>query len=221
VACGLTPPSSGRATAGFACRVTPLMSNVSRHVTHVAARALSVLGHPALLVPIAVVLAAATKNAPSQVLYAAAAASVFVAVSVVVYSLVQVRAGRWSHVDASIPQERGQLNLFLASMFFGGAALLWWSGQPRPIFTGLAVAGALVAFAHVLRSWLKVSLHAAFAVFAASLLWPSLLAVVLVLFLAAGVSWSRLVLRRHTPREVVVGLLAGGAAGLGFNLIAS
>jgi len=27
----LTPPSSGRATAGFACRVTPLMSNVGRH----------------------------------------------------------------------------------------------------------------------------------------------------------------------------------------------
>jgi len=25
---GITPPSSGRATAGFACRVTPLMSNV-------------------------------------------------------------------------------------------------------------------------------------------------------------------------------------------------
>ena len=180
----------------------------------VAARALSVLGHPALLMPVAVVLAAATKNAPLRVLYAAAAATVFVAVSVVVFSLVQVRAGRWSHVDASIPQERSQLNHFLAS------ALLWWSGQPRPIFTGLAVGGALVGFALVLRSWLKVSLHAAFAVFAASLSWPSLPAVVLVLFLAAGVSWSRLVLRRHTPQEVVVGLLAGCVAGLGFNLIA-
>jgi membrane-associated phospholipid phosphatase len=165
-------------------------------------------------------LAAATKNASGQVLYAAAAASIFVAVGVVIYSLVQVRTGQWSHVDASIPQERSQLNVFLAFLLFGAAVLLWWSGQPRPIFMGLAAASALVAFAHLLRSWLKISLHAAFTVFAASLLWPSLLAVVLVLFLAAGVSWSRLVLRRHTPREVLVGLLAGGAAGLGFNLIA-
>jgi membrane-associated phospholipid phosphatase len=150
----------------------------------------------------------------------AVAASIFVAVSGVVYSLVKVRAGQWSHIDASIPQERSQLNLFLACLLFGAAALLWWTGQPRPIFTGLAVSGALVAFAHVLRSWLKISLHAAFAAFAASLVWPSLLAVVLVLLLAAGVSWSRVVLRRHTPLEVLVGLLAGGAAGLGFNLIA-
>ena len=186
----------------------------------VAARALSVLGHPALLMPVSVILAAATKNAPPRVLYAAAAAAVFVAVSVVVYSLVQVRAGRWSHVDASIPRERSQLNFFLAFLLFGGAALLWWSGQPRPIFTGLAVGGALVGFALALRGWLKVSLHAAFAVFAASLLWPSLPAVALVLLLAAGVSWSRLVLRRHTLQEVGVGLLAGGLAGLGFNLIA-
>jgi len=57
-------------------------------------------------------------------------------------------------------------------------------------------------------------------VFAALLLWPSLPAVVLALFLAAGVSWSRLVLRRHTLLEVLIGLLAGGVAGLGFNLIA-
>src|SRR5213592_3370051 len=30
VPCPLTPPSSGHATAGFACRVMPLMSNVRR-----------------------------------------------------------------------------------------------------------------------------------------------------------------------------------------------
>ncbi|MDB5772559.1 MAG: hypothetical protein JWM42_2933 [Burkholderia sp.] len=170
--------------------------------------------------PVAVVVAAATKSAPPEVLYSAAAATVFAAVSIVVYSLAQVRAGRWSHIDASVPEERRQLNLFLAFLFFGGAALLWWSGQPRSMFTGVAVAGALVALAFVLRTWLKVSLHAAFAVFAASLFWPNPPAVAVVLFLAAGVSWSRLVLRRHTPQEVVVGLLSGGLAGLGFNLLA-
>lgn len=95
------------------------------------------------------------------------------AVSVGVYSLVQVRSGRWAHMDASIPQERRQLNLFLVFLLFGCAALLWWSGQPRPAFMGLAV----------------------------------------------GVSWSRLVSQRHTPQEVVAGLLAGGVAGLVFHLV--
>jgi len=35
---GLTPPSSGRATAGFACRVTPLMSNVRPLMTSISKR---------------------------------------------------------------------------------------------------------------------------------------------------------------------------------------
>jgi len=41
-ACDLTPPSSGHATAGFACRVMPLMSNVRRHVMNALRTALAV-----------------------------------------------------------------------------------------------------------------------------------------------------------------------------------
>jgi membrane-associated phospholipid phosphatase len=44
--------------------------------------------------------------------------------------------------------------------------------------------------------------------------------VLVVAALAAGVAWSRLVLRRHTLVEVAVGLLAGTGAGAGFHLIA-
>ena len=72
--------------------------------------------------------------------------------------------------------------------------------------------------AHKRMRWLKVSLHAAFAVFAAALVWPGVASVSLMLALAAGVAWSRLVLQRHTLAEVVVGLLLGSASGLVLNL---
>lgn len=184
------------------------------------ARALSILGHPALLMPGAVVWVSIARNAPPSVLFTAASASVFVALCVGVYSAVQVRAGRWAHVDASVPRERGQLNLFLALLLFGTAGALWWSGQPRPVFLGLALGGGLVVVGHLLRRWLKVSLHAGFAVFAAGLSWPGPVAFGL-LALAVGVCWSRLVLRRHTLAEVVVGFVAGGVAGFGFHLCAA
>ena len=68
---------------------------------------------------------------------------------------------------------------------------------------------------------LLMSLHAAFAVLVAGLPLPNVSAVLALLALAAGVSWSRLVLRRHTRAEVLVGLIvglqAGAAAGLGFQ----
>jgi len=184
------------------------------------ARVFSILGHPALMMPAAVVGSAAGSQAPPQLLLGATAVSVLVAVSVGLYSVVQVRAGRWTHVDASVPRERRQLTVFLVCVLFGLAGVSWWVGQARPLVVGLATAGCLVVFAHVLRASLKLSLHAAFAVFATSLLWPNPWAVSLGLALTAAVAWSRLVLGRHTPAEVLVGLLAGTAAGVGFRLAA-
>ena len=183
------------------------------------ARALSIVGHPALLMPGAVVWSARLNHAPPAVLQAAVAACGVVVLCVAVYSAVQVQAGRWQHVDASQPHERRQLNLVLALLLLGLAGALWWAGQPESAVLGLALGGAVVVLASGLRHWLKLSLHAAFAVLAAALLWPSVPAVLALLALAAGVSWSRLVLRRHSRAEVLAGLLAGAAAGLGFQRI--
>ena len=68
----------------------------------------------------------------------------------------------------------------------------------------------------VMTPWIKVSLHLAFASFAATTLillgspvgWV-LLAVIPVL------AWSRLHLSRHQPNEVVLGVIVGVVAGLG------
>lgn len=185
-----------------------------------AARALSLIGHPALLVPAAVVQGASIRQAPVQVLLVATAVSLLVALIILVYSLAQVRTGCWTHVDASLPRERMQLNLFAAPLLFAAAAVLWWLGQPPAIALGLALGGALVVFAHLLRRWLKLSLHAGFAAFSALLLWPSYLGMLSLLLLAVGVAWSRLVLSRHTPQDVALALLAGATAGLAFNFLA-
>jgi len=197
--------------------VTATDSSAGRSRT-AAARALSILGHPALLLPAAGVFGAARNGAPPAVLRAVAAVSLAVAAAVMVYSLVQVRAGRWSHVDASVPRERNQLNLVLALLLLGAAGALWWLGEPLPLFASLAVAGALVVLAALLRHWLKVSLHAGFAVLAAAFVWPSLAGTAAVLALAAGVAWSRLVLARHTPAEIAVGMALGAAAAVAFRL---
>jgi membrane-associated phospholipid phosphatase len=179
----------------------------------VLARALSILGHPALLMPGAVVMAALARDSSPSVLWAATAASLAAALAVGVYSIVQVRRGGWQHVDASVPGERQQLNRFLVPLLWGLAALLALSGQPAATVLGMALGGAIVVCAQALRRWMKLSLHGAFAVFAASLLWPLWPAVLGLLGLAAGVLWSRLVLGRHTVAEVMAGALVGGLAG--------
>jgi phosphotransferase system glucose/maltose/N-acetylglucosamine-specific IIC component len=201
-------------------RRAPAVANIAGMSATLAARTLSIVGHPGVLMPVAVAIGAAGSNAPAQRVHAAVAAAVLVAVIAGAFSLWQVGTGRWSHVDASHPRERGQLNAFLAGLLFSAAALLAWWGEARHGAAGAASAGALVAVAHLLRRWLKVSLHTAFAVFAAAVAWPSAAATLLILGLAAGVAWSRLALQRHTLAEVAVGLLLGAAAGVSFKLVA-
>ena len=178
-----------------------------------AARVLSIVGHPALLMPVAVAAAASGPDAPPQLLRVALATAVAVALIVGLVSLWQVRSGRWAHVDASHPRERSQLNLLLAGLLYAAAALLWVLGQPPAVIGGPLLAALLVLLTHALRRWLKVSLHAAFALFAAALVWPHVPGALAIGALALGVAWSRLVLGRHTRAEVLTGLLLGAAFG--------
>lgn len=183
------------------------------------ARALSIIGHPALLMPLAIAVAATATEAPPQLLRVAFGSAVAVAAVVGLFSLWQVRAGRWLHVDASRPSERRQLTRLLAVLLGAIAVALWASGQAPAVTAGPLLVALPVVVAHALRRRLKVSLHAAYAVLAAALLWPQLLGTALVGLLALGVAWSRLELRRHTRAEVLAGLLLGAASGAALQLL--
>jgi hypothetical protein len=66
------------------------------------ARSLSTLGHPLVVVPVAV--ATLVLHEPASW---------------------QVRRGHWQHIDASAQAERRSLILFLAIVLFLGAAVAW------------------------------------------------------------------------------------------------
>lgn len=189
--------------------------------TLLAARALSIVGHPGLLMPLAVGLSAAGAGVPAPRLLALLAAALGVAVLVGGYSLQQVRRGRWTHVDASLPHERRQLNPFVIWLLLGAAALLLLSGASRHGAMGALVSALIVLAALALQRWMKTSLHAAFAVFAAALVWPQTAWSLPMLGLALGVGWSRLRLRRHTRAEVLAGLALGALAGAAFHAAAA
>jgi membrane-associated phospholipid phosphatase len=70
-----------------------------------------------------------------------------------------------------------------------------------------------VAVAHATRRWLKISLHVAYATFAAAFLWPRVGGMLVLLACAVAIAWSRLALSRHTRLEVVGGAVLGVAVG--------
>lgn len=175
------------------------------------ARAVSILGHPLLVLPAALLLPAALRGGDPRTLQAALAGFALFAALVLGWSWWQVRRGRWAHVDASQQSERRSLNRTLL-VLIGLGALLAWRALPTPDpALALALSAGIVAVAMLTAPWCKLSLHVAFAIYAAGLLWPlGAIAIAVCCMFATGVAWSRLRLSRHRPRD----LFAGAAAGL-------
>jgi hypothetical protein len=177
------------------------------------ARAVSIAGHPGVLMPAAVVIAA-----PGHLRSAALGVSLACAFAVLGYSLYKARRGDWVHVDASVPAERAQFNSRIGLGLILAAGVLWLAGLNVGFPSVVGLSGLIVAVGHLFRGVAKLSLHVAFAVFATFLVWPNQIAAIGLVLAAAGVAWSRLALRRHVAADVVLGTLAGVAAGLAFHL---
>ena len=180
------------------------------------ARAVSIFGHPMLVLPMAVLAIALARGDARTAAWSAVGFGAFAAL-VMGYAWWQVRRGRWRHVDASATHERRTLNRFLLAALTAGALMAaWQGGQPR-LALGLALSAAMILAAMATARWCKLSLHLAFVVFAACLLRELGTAWMLAaLLFAAAVGWSRLALRRHTHRDLVAGAVAGALAGLAF-----
>ena len=177
------------------------------------ARSLSILGHPLLVMPVAALLAMRAHGADVASTRTLMIVLGSLGLALLVYSSVQVRRGHWQHIDASQPIERRRLNGVLL-LVLGGATLWAFVRQGWTSLTVASGAAAMIVVAALLLSrWLKLSLHVAFGVFAAFLPGPGWAALGLAT-LAAAVAWSRWVLQRHTPRDLLAGTLVGAMAGL-------
>jgi fumarate reductase subunit D len=173
-------------------------------VTRTLARWISILAHPFVTVS----LMALGAGVRSALLVAA-----FATVPLAVLMAMQVRSGRWGNVDASRREERPALFAVGGLGLLALAIYLAITQPVSPLLRGLLAPLGLLAGAALVNRWVKVSLHIGFAVLAAATLiqlgsavgW-ALVPVVPVL------AWSRLVLNRHRPTELVAGGMLGLAA---------
>ncbi len=174
------------------------------------ARIISVLGHPLLVLPAALALPVALHDGDPRTLRTMLVAFALFAALMFGWSWLQVRRKRWAHVDASQPSERRSLNRTLLIAITAGALLAWRGLSTPDLGLALTLSAGIVAVAMLSARMCKLSLHVAFALYAAGLLWPlGSIAVGAGCGFACMVAWSRLRLSRHLPRDLVAGASAG------------
>jgi len=176
-----------------------------------AARMTSILTHPFILSAIATLISADQHDA-SPFLFRTLLVILFTLGAVAVgFAWWHVRTGRWAHIDAVAPEERKVLNLFLTLLLLISSGLAWKYFPEPELAYGLLISGIAIVAAMLVSPWLKISLHSCFSAVAAGIIWPKFYAIEIGLVISALVYWARIVLKRHTPLE----MLAGSVIGIG------
>lgn len=177
------------------------------------ARWVSIVGHP-FVTTLVLAGAVASGDGRSAALRTTAAVAVLFVLPVGVLTVLQVRRGAWSTVDASQPRER---RLLFAVGVAGLLALLTYFARTQPgtaLLRGTAGVLMMVGICAAVTPWVKVSLHLAAAALAATVLLGRGLPLGWLLATALPIlAWSRVALGRHRWREVALGLVVGACTG--------
>ncbi len=132
----------------------------------------------------------------------------FLSIGPFIYILIALRMGKISDVDVSRRTERAGPFLFGISSVLAGWLVLIISQGPRNLQTLLIITAVSGILMMVTTLWWKISIHASSLGGAATMLTAFYGAIMLPAFLLLIlVSWSRVVLRRHTVLQVVAGSL--------------
>lgn len=141
-------------------------------------------------------------------LFYAFIALLFLSLGPLVYIMIGVRTGKLSDMDVSKRTERvGPFVFGLLSICLGWFVLVVL-GAPAILITCLMMTAISGVIMMVTTLWWKISIHSSSLAGAATLLTALYGVVMLPSFaLLALVSWSRVVLRRHTVAQVIAGSL--------------
>jgi len=183
--------------------------------TFVFARWVSLIGHPLVFISLSVgiVVSLRLANRDGLALLLTLLATVFLPMALLLFH--GTRSGRWSDPDVSIRSER--IRFYSRAIPISAIAViaLWLLRPPAFALRGAVVTLFLLIVAALVNFRIKLSLHALFAFYSAIILFVVQPVIGAIAFgLALVVFWSRLYLRRHDLREMLIGASLGFLGGL-------
>ncbi|HEX4714557.1 MAG TPA: phosphatase PAP2 family protein [Ktedonobacteraceae bacterium] len=187
----------------------PLAMSKPRHVSF-ARHVSNILSPAAISFPMILLVALYKASSVVSALGYTAIALFFLSIGPFAYICLGVRLGKLSDVDVSKRSERvGPFIFGLFSICLGWFVLLLLHG-PSPLITVLTITTISGLAMLIITLWWKISIHASSLAGAVTMLTALYGAIMLPTFaLLVLVGWSRVVLRRHTPLQVIAGSLLG------------
>ncbi len=185
------------------------------------ARTISIVLHPFATIMVMVVAIGWLQGSFTNTLSALAAVATLAILPVAVLILYKTLRGTWTTVDASHRPERQVLYAVSLAAVLGLILYVTITKRRSTLAAGSMGTFGLLLCAWIINRWVKLSLHMALAAMVATVLIASRSAVGWVMLaLLPALAWSRVELKRHTPKEVLLGAILGTIAGLAIHLAA-
>lgn len=179
----------------------PLQLQVARYVSNVCSP---------FVVSLPLVFLIALYHAPmqGQAIFYAFVTLFFLSVGPLLYIIVGVRRGKFTDIDVSVRSQRLWPFVFGLASATVGLLILTLTRGPQNLETLLLITILSGIIMTIITLWWKISLHASSLAGAATILTAFYGTIMLPTFLLViAVSWSRVVLRRHTVAQVIAGTL--------------
>ena len=179
----------------------PLHVRMARHVSNI-------LSPASISLPFIVLVALYRASDKLTALLYALITLFFVSVGPLAYIVIGVHLGKLSDIDISHRSERARPFLFGISSTLVGLLVLLLIQGPKNLQTALIITIVSAIILLITTLWWKISIHASSLGGVATMLTALYGAAMLpCFFLLILVSWSRVVLRRHTILQVIAGSL--------------
>ena len=177
----------------------------------IIARIISIVFHPLAVIMAFALLYITTIYDDEMALLVMSLIGYIAVLPIVIYNSVQLLRGKISNFDLSNQQERNKTYPLLLLILVLLVVSSIWMDVPKPLILNLGIFAMMLVVFFFFRNYLKISLHASTCFFLTALiLFDFGIIGLYAAFISILVSFSRIVLKRHTKMEVVI----GGASGL-------
>jgi membrane-associated phospholipid phosphatase len=174
------------------------------------AKYISIVGHPLLTIPVFAVIALFNFESVEK----ASWISVLIICGIVIPLVVKMyrgeKSGAYTNFDVSNQSQRQSWYTYTVILLTIVTIVVFATGQSRTLRFGLLFSTLLLYTSQLVNRYIKSSLHVSMNIFLFFMIlsMSKIIALTFLVFIFL-VAWARLILKRHTGRELLIGALIG------------
>jgi len=178
------------------------------------AKVISIIGHPLLTIPVFVIVVLFSGNDSKSALFLTFLIIGCVFIPIISWIYLKSKNGSYSNFDVSDQKQRRSLFVFAIPFLAVITVVLFATHQPVKTSICMLFATILVVISQLVNFYIKSSLHVSLTLYLAFIaLHINFIFGITLIIMSFFIGWSRIILKRHSLKEVFAGAIIGLSVG--------